>query len=195
MKLKTRTTWKQKTAQEKVITIETVILILMSSVFVAYAAGQLYGAITGSINNPKGHIFSMDLSLPSPTEMVPGTEQSLSSLVVSNTSPTDAVYAFVEIRFDPNVYEITGVSRWEEVVNESGRIVYSYSSGGTMTEVGVGGSAAFSGKLVCSADNQTFQSMEDDDFVVDVTGYGIVTSICDSSKDTAWADYQNGGNQ
>lgn len=126
---------------------------------------------------------------------MPGTEQSLSSIAVQNKSSTENVYAFISFSYDPAVYDIKDVSGWEFVEDNGGQVVYSYSSGGSMTPVDINGSATFTGTLECVADNSTFQGLEDSDFKVDVIGYAISTSICSEGASAAWADYQNGGNQ
>lgn len=128
-------------------------------------------------------------------EVIPGTEQSLNSIAVQNKSATDNIYAFIEFDFNPYAFEIADVSGWEVIENGNGRVLYSYSSDGMMDEVDINEFAAFSGTLRCISDFDTFQALEDEDFVVDVMGYAIITDICSSGNDDAWADYQAGGKQ
>lgn len=130
--------WNEKTVRQKVASVGTILGIFLTCTIIAYAVTSLLGSKSASINNTKGHTFKMDLVIGiEGIEVVPGTEQSLSSITVQNKSSTDTVYAFISFNYDPNVYEIQNVSGWELVQDSGGQAVYSYSSGGAMNEVDI----------------------------------------------------------
>lgn len=123
-------------------------------------------------------------------ELVSGDEQTATASI-TNLSTSDKSNCFLEFVFNSDVYELTPGTDWEIVSDQAGDIICSYSTGGTMTPVGVSNSAEFSVVLRVISTPEIFQSLTDDDMVVEVYGHGISTKESRTGNLDAWSDFEN----
>ena len=92
--------------------------------------------------------------------------------------------------YNPEVYEITDAS-WEQVSEEPGEAIFSYSSEDQMIPVGMGEDAQFTAGMKVIATGDVFAGLDEVELKYTVTGYGIGTEISRSGNLDAWADYEN----
>lgn len=192
---KNRVPWSEKTAKQKASFIGTVLGCFLGCCLIAYAASSLFTHRSFVINNTKGTVFSIDLTgSVSGTEVVPGTEQTVSPSI-QNTG-TESMYVFV--RFDVGVtasntpvYSFTPDenSGWTAVDNgNDGSLLFVYGSESTPVAIESQDSADLSGVLTCIAEGSDFVSLED--VSVKVTGCAI-GSVGEDGETAAevYADY------
>ena len=178
--------------KKKLILVIAFGLVLFAGMAV-YAATALFGSQSKTMNNTKGKSFSIALSdVTDGEEVLPGTELDISP-AISNTSLTEDIYVFIKFVFDKDVYEITNVTGWEVVENGDNYTIYSYSTTGTMNNVGLNQSATFTAKLTVISTPAEFRELTNDDLKVEVIAYGISKDIARAGKSEAWADYGTGG--
>ncbi len=193
--MKNRQKWSEKTAKQKAVFIGAVTGCFLGAGLLAYAASSLFTHDSFTIDNSKGSVFSIDLSgAVSGTEVVPGTEQTVSPSI-TNTG-TEPMYVF--IRFDVGTtasgtpvysFEPDAGSGWTAVDNgNDGELLFVYGSSSTPVAIESQDSADLSGTLTCIAQGADFVSLED--VSVKVTGCAIV-SVGEDGESAAevYADY------
>ena len=186
----------EKTLRKKVFSYGIMVGVFIAGVVLGDALDKFFARKEIQIVNWKGHTFSIGLNSGfEGTRLIPGDEKTL-SLTINNKSTTDNAYVFIEFEYNQDAYEIENGSDWEKIYEDSGDIIYSYSSGGTMTLLDIGGDpAVFNGTLKVKAEGSLFQSLSSDDMVVTVKAHGISTEVCSSGNNfEAWSDYEDQSN-
>lgn len=197
---KTRVRWSEKTAKQKATFLGSILGCFMGAFFLAYAISSFFTHDSFTINNTKGTVFSIDLTgSVAGTEVVPGTEQSVSPSI-TNTG-TESMYVFV--RFDVGVtnsgtpvYSFTpdNNSGWTQIDSEDGSLLFVYGTNDSLVAIESQDSADLSGVLTCIAEGSDFVSLED--VTVRVTGCAI-GSVGEDGETAAevYADYIEPGGE
>lgn len=195
MKSTKRQKWSEKTARQKAVSIGAITGCFLGAGLIAYAASSLFTHDSFTIDNTKGTVFSIDLTgAVEGTEVVPGTEQSVSPSITN--IGTDSMYVF--IRFDVgvtssggSVYSFTpsAGSGWTAVdTGDAGELLFVYGSAATPVAIESQDSADLSGTLTCIASGSDFVSL--DSVQVKVTGCAIGAEGEDGETATeVYADY------
>ena len=106
---------------------------------------------------------------------------------ITNGSDTDSAYVFLESQKN-DVWSLS--TSWEKV---EGTDIYAYSSSGTMIPLESGSELTFDGLVTLNARGAEYQSLQNDDLKIAVTGYAVNTSVSWDRVNDSWNDYEAGG--
>lgn len=179
-----KTTWNEKTARQKAASIGLIIGIFFGTALLAYAVSNYITHGTFSVDNPKKHIFTMDLTgQVEATELGPGDEQTINP-TITNTG-TEKMYVFVRINCsDDEIYSFTPNDGWTAVEAGVGEMVYAYGEPLKPRE-----SATLSGTMTVVANNADYSELADDALYYTVTGCAIGTDAESSDAASLYNEY------
>ena len=187
------TPWNEKTIRQKAASIGIIVGLFFGCVLIAYAISSYVTHSSFSVNNPKKHIFTMDLTgQVTPTELGPGDTQSIAPSI-TNTG-TEKMYVFIRINCsDNNIYSFTPSGSWSLVdTGVAGEMVYAY---GEPTALTPGESATLSGTMTVVASNAVFSELAEDALYYTVTGCAIGVDAESSGAEALYNEYLSSGGE
>lgn len=188
-----RTPWGEKTIRQKAASIGIIVGLFFGCAIITYAISSYVTHGSFSVNNPKKHIFTINLTgQVTATELGPGDSQSIAPRI-ENTG-TDKMYVFIRINCsDDGVYSFTPSGNWTAVETPGvGEMVYSY---GEPTAIKPGESATLSGTMTVVVDNAAYSELADDALYYTVTGCAIGTDAETSGASALYNEYLSSGGE
>ncbi len=187
------TPWNEKTIRQKAAAIGIIVGLFFGCALIAYAISSYVTHGSFSVNNPKKHIFTMDLTGQVEAEALgPGDSQSIAPKI-ENTG-TEKMYVFIRINCsDNNIYSFTPSGSWSLVdTGVAGEMVYAY---GEPTALTPGESATLSGTMTVVANNAAFSELADDALYYTVTGCAIGVDAESSGAAALYNEYLSSGGE
>ena len=131
------------------------------------------------------------MTLPEGIGLGPGDEQTINPAIENESN--GSIYEFMLLSYDPSVYsfELDDSCGWVTVPGVDN--LYAYAQGNTMTAVDKGEGPELLGTMTVIADGAEYSDLVDDDMLITVDAYGIMSSVSRSAVGEAWEDYENGG--
>lgn len=188
-----KTSWSEKTLRQKAASIGIILGIFLGTALIAYAISSYVTHGSFSVNNPKKHIFTIDLTGQVTAEALgPGDTQSIAPKI-ENTG-TEKMYVFIRINCsDDGIYSFTPSGNWTEVeTSAAGEMVYAY---GEPTAIKPGESATLSGTMTVVASNAEYSELADDALYYTVTGCAIGTDAESSGASALYSEYLSSGGE
>jgi len=188
-----RTPWGEKTIRQKAASIGIIVGLFFGCALIAYAVSSYFTSQSFSVNNPKKHIFTIDLTgQVEATALGPGDSQSIAPKI-ENTG-TEKMYVFIRINCsDDGIYSFTPSGNWTAVeTSAAGEMVYAY---GEPTAIKPDESATLSGTMTVVASNAEYSELADDALYYTVTGCAIGTDAESSGAAALYNEYLSSGGE